>query len=349
MNIKGYSQKAIEPNTIKFSELKMDKTFDESMKLLNQHSTEYEWFFTKLHNEWDSSIEETTFHSSFDFDTQPVGKILIEGENVPSYSYMNMIHQYSIQGNPVKLHSSFGDILSGDGDGGTYVSGEHHTYKLPGDIETGAIDTFGGSVITCLGGIYSRLNVGTDYHKSLFSATGQEIDEKNILTTGYNQRKIFLVEDYSSGTLKHYIIENTEFIEYSEISTTPNTLQIDYFPENLGEYLLGKDTIFLVPSDDAPMEYTLTTITGNCFIREIPSTVTSIQNYNPIIENFVLDISYLNITEIDKDSFSGTVGTVLVNYNTYNLLVSNNRIDGEESGSDHPILDNDRTIIRVVA
>lgn len=322
----------------KFSDLEMDKTFDESMKLLNQHSTEYEWFFTKLHNEWDSSIEETTFHSSFDFDTQPVRKEHVIPPGLVTYPQIKLSSQYQSEENPINISSSFGELMAFEGG---YISGTIHSFTHPTSIILSALSSTGG--------ITSFDKSNEELLSAIYSAGTQYINNKPVLTAGSNQRRIFLEEDSSRGTLKHYILDNTEFIEYSEISTIPNTLQIDNFPENLGEYLLGKDTIFLVPSDDAPMEYTLTTITGNCFIREIPSTVTSIQNYNPLIENFVLDISYLNITEIDQYSFSGTMGTVLVNYNTYNLLVSNNRIDGEETGSDHPILNNDRTIIRVVA
>lgn len=321
----------------KFSDLEMDKTFDESMKLLNQHSTEYEWFFTKLHNEWDSSIEETTIHSSFDFDTHLVRKEWAIPRMV-TYPQIKLSSQYQVEDNSVNISSSFGELMASKGG---YIPGTIHSNTFPTGIDLSALSSTGG--------ITSYYKYDEKLVSAVYCAGSQYINNKQVLTEGSNQRRIFLEEDSSRGTLKHYILDNTEFIEYSEISTIPNTLQIDYFPENLGEYLLGKDTIFLVPSDDVPMEYTLTTIKGNCFIREIPSTVTSIQNYNPRIENFVLDISDLNITEIDQYSFSGTMGTVLVNYNTYNLLVSNNRIDGEETGSDHPILDNDRTIIRVVA
>ena len=43
MKIKGYSPKAIEPNTIKFSELKMDKDFEGAMKHLNGNQNKYIW------------------------------------------------------------------------------------------------------------------------------------------------------------------------------------------------------------------------------------------------------------------------------------------------------------------
>ena len=112
-NLPGFQK--VGGGVTKFSELEMDKTFDESMKQLNQGSTEYDWFFTKLHNTWTyQDLEENTYTADWTFHTNPVSIPGIDSyHSIMSFDYTRL----GFEGSKMRtvLYVPYEDGSSGSG------------------------------------------------------------------------------------------------------------------------------------------------------------------------------------------------------------------------------------------
>ena len=322
-NLPGFQK--VGGGVTKFSELEMDKTFDESMKLLNNNSTVYDWYFTQLHNEWDFTISNQNYHSTFDFHADPVSD-----SDMPIHHHIQLSRQNKTMN--TKSISSFGDLVAFEG--GTLVG--NYLYNELGEI------TFRNFQISAGNEFFSKNNDQT-YESALQSTRGQ-INGKEILVR--DKRYISLIPN--EGVYEHSIHGDTKAIYYFNDNYTVQFVNVE---GNLSEYILGKDVIFQVIFGEGDIRNcTLTEINGTTLIRDIPSTVTTFYDYNPQLQDYLLDLSHLTIESIDESCFVSGKGTLLINTATYEYLFSENRLEpSEEYPSEYIYTLNPEILVRVVA
>ena len=311
----------------KFSELEMDKTFDESMKQLNHNSTEYDWFFTKLHNDWKNTIEGKTYTSTLDIETHPEQELILNG--IKRYQYLKLIHQVGEQ----NFNSAIGDMVQVN-------PGQNLWLQM-----NSCSRTIGTNGILNLSGTEGFYITTSDTKSCIFGLNAQRVNNQKILLEE-KQRHILLDESYQ------HIINGNVVAKYDVQDDAQYTLSLVSVAENISEYTLGKNTVFDVEAiGGETLRYTLEKIQGDVLIREIPQTVTNIGDYNPNQENFILDISDLTIMNFNQDAFTECTGVVFVNKATYDLLLGMGLIEEPEPGQgqqDHPLINNPDCIIRVV-
>ena len=316
-NLPGFTKVGL----TKFSELEMDKTFNDSMKQLNHDSTEYDWFFTKLHNEWENLIDGKSVQSTLEINTSPESKDI---DNLLTYSYMEITHRDQIGIH----HSSLGDFSLVDPAQKVYSS--VGTYYL--EDQNGVVE----STHSNAGGFTHRTNQNG---VSIFSCHGSSVNGKDIVLQE-EARHISLNERFEH-------IVNSERIATYDL-TPEDTLTLLTVEDRYSEYTLGKNTIFDVTLTSGEVrEYTLEEINGDKLIREIPLTVKSIGEYAPSQENFILDLSDLALDNFSEYAFSSSVGVVLVNESTFISLDNYGRIEGD--APNFTLKGNSNVLIRVVA
>lgn len=300
----------------KFSDLEFDKTFDESMQLLNGNSKRYTWLFDAIENSGEYSYDE---------------------EDVP------FTREWGLYMKPEKIESIDAPIIYKDIQDLPLEKGRYHykRYDLIGSDNEEEIEYFNGQ--TPIGSISYRKSIieGISYIQPNSSIRINYLGIQLDGTTLQYQKDGQVLPPYQIINLEYSSDEKVYYHDLGEdikavYTYEPNGgLSLNYVNGSLDQYVLSEKVLFSLEYNNERITVPLLTINNDADsdfkikMPIVPKSVQRIQSAWAGMEDIGVMKMHLSnlILNSDDEIFDGSgSGTVYMNITTYNIFNNGKRI-----------------------
>ena len=307
-----------------FSDLHFDKTFDESMQLLNGNSKRYTWLFDAIENSGEYSYdEEKTFTREWGLYMKP--------EKIESEPIDFPIMYKDIQSMPfedgIAHYKRYDSIGSYNEEEIEYFNGQTPI----GSISYSKSLSDGISFIQQNSSIHiDNWGIQLDGTKVQYRTDGQALPPYQIIDLEYSSDERVYYHDLGDGIKAVYTYE-------------PNGgLSLNYVEGSLDQYVLSEKVLFSFEYNNKRITVPLSIINNDAYsdfrikMPIVPKSVQRIQSAWAGMEDIGVMKMHLSnlILNQDDEIFGGSgSGTVYMNITTYNIFNNGGRISIESNSN----------------